>query len=830
VLAVADAADGARSLDEALRQVCRALAALTGAETVAAHVVDRSSGILRPIAGYHVPPHVLGALRAAELPLGEQGFWGRVSGERRVVWSDDVPNDPRFAFQLFRDFPHQSGAVVPLVLDGEVAGAFYLVWWRRRRRLGRDEVATLQGVGRQAGVRLQSARLLETLQERTARLRTLARLNRLVSSSLDTREVPLEIARAAAEMIGAQLVSLWMADGATRLLELAAFSDPAVETDFPCPVLRYCEGGVGSVARHERPVRVPDVFAADSPIVEREWWQRQGLRSFLGVPVMLDGVLLAVLGLHGRGPLDLDAEGDLLESFAAQAAVAIRNARRYQSELGYASKIVDSVPCGLLIVSTDLRAVSANRALEALCGLGDGESRGRKLEDLLPVPELVARVAEVMFTGRAIRNLFVEFVPAAGRRLLRVAVTRVRAGEGEEPCALLVIDDHTEIERAGHALRERDAQLRQAQKLEAVGRLAAGVAHDFNNLLTVVQGRTQLLEYLLPAGSALRSHAEVIEEAVARGVTLTRQLLAFSRKQELQPRVLDVNAVIGEFRKILGRLLGEDVELIVELAPDLGRVVADPGQLEQVILNLAVNARDAMPDGGRLTIATAEVEVDAATAANRTDARPGPHVRLTVTDIGCGMEPETLARIFEPFFTTKEPGKGTGLGLATVYGIVRQSGGFVSVESAPGSGTTFHVYLPRTLVEATPVVAITAEAAPPAGRETVLLAEDDEALRGLIREVLQVLGYTVLEAADGETALALASTHPGRIDLLLTDMVMPRLGGRELGHRLLAGRPALRVLYMSGYPSDVPVLTKPFTPDGLARAVRAALDGPDSLK
>jgi PAS domain S-box-containing protein len=381
--------------------------------------------------------------------------------------------------------------------------------------------------------------------------------------------------------------------------------------------------------------------------------------------------------------------------------------------------------------------------------------------------------------------------------------------------------------------REMEQQLRQSQKMEAVGQLAGGVAHDFNNLLMVIRGYSELMLDRLEPSSVVRSQAEGILQAAQRASTVIRQLLAFSRKQVLSPKVLDLNAVVGEVGKMLLRLIGEDIELQVVKALDLGRVKADPGQLEQVILNLAVNARDAMPDGGKLILETRNVVLDDAYARAHISAQAGPYVLLAVTDNGVGMDPETRSRIFEPFFTTKEQGKGTGLGLATVYGIVKQSGGYIWVYSELGQGTTFKIYLPQ--VSEQPAV-VPAEAPKETGRasETVLLVEDEEDVRKVVTDFLQARGYTVLGAGSGPLALRLAEQHPGPIHLLLTDVVMPAMGGRELAERMRQQQPGIKVLYMSGYthrgagqnhgldPED-PFLEKPFSGEALARKLSEVL-------
>jgi len=394
-----------------------------------------------------------------------------------------------------------------------------------------------------------------------------------------------------------------------------------------------------------------------------------------------------------------------------------------------------------------------------------------------------------------------------------------------------------ERERAEEEKTALQEQLRQSQKMEAIGKLAGGVAHDFNNLLTVIHGYSELILKSLDQSSRLRQDVQEILNASERASSLTRQLLAFSRKQVLQPKVLDLNDHVPNMDKMLRRMIGEDVELVTLLAKDLGRIKADPGQIEQVILNLAVNAKDAMLNGGKLTIETANVKLDKSYARSHIGVTPGHYVMLSVSDTGAGMTPEIKERIFEPFFTTKEEGKGTGLGLSTVYGIVQQSGGNVWVYSEPGVGTTFKIYLP-TIEEDTESLRPTALSTKPMqGFETILLVEDEETVRKLACTVLQKYGYTVLEAPNGEEALRIVQGQNGNpIHLMVTDVVMPGMSGRQLAERLVSLWPKLKVLYMSGYTDNAIVhhgvldpgiayIQKPFAPDALASKVREILDG-----
>lgn len=417
--------------------------------------------------------------------------------------------------------------------------------------------------------------------------------------------------------------------------------------------------------------------------------------------------------------------------------------------------------------------------------------------------------------------------PDGSVRWVRGRAFPIRNEKGEVYRIAGVSEDITE-------LKQTELQLLQAQKMEAVGRLAGGVAHDFNNLLTVIMSYSDLLAEGFAEGSHERADLAEIRKAGAQAASLTNQLLAFSRQQMLEPIVLDLNDLLTDVRKMLQRVIGEDVELALRLTPDIGNVRADPGRLQQVVMNLAVNSRDAMPTGGKLTIETAKVELTQEYADAHQTVVPGVYVMMAVTDSGIGMDAETQARVFEPFYTTKEKGRGTGLGLSTVYGIVKQSGGFIWLYSEPGQGTTFKIYLPR--VDAPAELALPQRAATTlSGSETVLLVEDDAMMRPLVQGILQRRGYRVLTAEHAEAALALAEQHVGPIHLLLTDVVMPGASGRELASRLAKSRPETRVLYMSGYTDDAIVrhgllerglnyLQKPFTPGLLAEKVRQVLE------
>ena len=487
----------------------------------------------------------------------------------------------------------------------------------------------------------------------------------------------------------------------------------------------------------------------------------------------------------------------------------------------------EGAPVGTVILDLERRIVSTNRVFEELVGYEKKELVGQRLANVSPEPE--AASLQQLFAGA--------HAAYAGQRTL---VRRDGAEVRGHVAASLVVDTQRRprfVIVMVEDLRERirlEEQLRHAQRLEAVGQLAGGVAHDFNNLLTIIAGRTRFaLRELAGTHDRLRTDLDEVAAATERAAALTRQLLAFSRRQVLQPSVLDLNAVVARTDRMLKRLIGEDIEIAIELADDVHAVRADRGQLEQVILNLVVNARDAMPNGGRLTISTANVELDAPPAGDSERPRaPGPHAMLAVSDTGQGMDAATRSHVFEPFFTTKEPGKGTGLGLSTVYGIVAQSGGHIGVDSVLGAGSTFSVYLPAVDAQAAAEEETTHDEGTLTGAETILLVEDDAGVRELAELVLSRHGYSVLTAADGSEALGVAADHGGRIDVLVTDVVMPRMRGPELAEEVVRLRPGIRVVYMSGYtdamelPEDAvgDIVPKPFSEETLVGKIRDALD------
>jgi PAS domain S-box-containing protein len=513
-----------------------------------------------------------------------------------------------------------------------------------------------------------------------------------------------------------------------------------------------------------------------------------------------------------------------------QAEEALRESERLLRQ------VMDALPVGVVVINLTGDVILGNLASNRIWGgmITAGAERYAKSKGWWHDtgkaigPDEWASVRAIR-NGQTSVNELVDIETFAGvRKFMRNSAAPIRDDDQAISGAVVINEDVTEV------LHLED-QFRQAQKMEAVGHLAGGVAHDFNNLLTIINGYSSIIQTQLPADSPMRALVREIGQAGERAASLTRQLLAFSRKQVLELKVLNLNAIVTDTAKMLKRLIGEDIDLNTVLDPGLGRTKADPGQLEQVLMNLAVNARDAMPQGGKLTIETANADLDEAYTRRVPDLRPGSYVALTVSDTGIGMDEATKVRIFEPFFTTKGLGKGTGLGLATVYGIVKQSNGHVAVYSEPGQGTTFKIYLPVVEEVMRSGKSHAGLITTLHGTETILLAEDEPALRALARHVLQMHGYTVLEAGQSDKALSIAEGYRGTIHLLVTDVVMPVMSGRQLAERLAAVRPGVKVLYLSGYTDDAVVrhgvlqaetafLQKPFTPASLAAKVREVLD------
>jgi len=538
---------------------------------------------------------------------------------------------------------------------------------------------------------------------------------------------------------------------------------------------------------------------------------------------------------------DMKELARLNQKLEAELAERRRAEEELRRERDFVESLIDTAQTIVLVLDTEGRILRFNRYLEAISGYSAPDMQGKSwFETFLPAYDR-DRIRDLFFrtvAGGPIKGKMVNpILDRSGREhLIEWYNTKLFDTSGSLIGVLATGQDVTEREKAEEEKEQLHAQLHQAQKMESIGRLAGGIAHDFNNLLTPMIGYAEMALMDLNPADPLYRDFEEIREAAERAKNLTGQLLAFSRRQMLEMKVVNLNNIIASFKKMLQRIIGEDVEIITSLDPNLVNIKGDPPQIQQVLMNLSVNARDAMPQGGRLTIKTANVILDKSYAKGRPGVKPGQYAMLAVSDTGVGMGRETIDKIFEPFFTTKAPGKGTGLGLATVYGIVKQHGGNIWVYSEPGRGTTFKIYLPQTTGDAQPEQVAKKQPERAVGKGTILVVEDETAVRKLACNILHSHGYEVLEAGSSPEALRLAETHGGPIDLLLTDVVMPQMNGRELYRQIASLRPDMKVLYMSGYTDDViahhgvldgqiEFLQKPFTVDGLVRKVREMLTG-----
>jgi two-component system, cell cycle sensor histidine kinase and response regulator CckA len=607
-------------------------------------------------------------------------------------------------------------------------------------------------------------------------------------------------------------------------------------------------GSCGTAAYRKQPVAVSDI--ANDPLWAdyRQLALPYGLRACWSTPIATqDGTILGTFAVYYREPRSPDAQHLQVITHATHlAGIAIEHDRA-KIELRAAEDryrtLVERLPAITYIA--ELGAAGpwhyVSPQIESMLGFSPAEWLSDPMSWMNCIHKddrEIAMAAETRFqqTHELFQAEYRMFARDGRVLWFRDEAVMLHQAEGRLLLMQGVLYDMTEHKRL-------EDQLRHSQKMEAVGQLAGGVAHDFNNLLMLIQAHNERLRSRIAPGQPAYQDSLDIEAAVNRAASSIQQLLAFGRKQVLQTKILDLNPTVTEVAKMLGRLITNQIELRVLLAPELGLVKADPGQIEQIILNLAVNARDAMPQGGQLLVETRNVVVNEEYARNRDGVPRGKYVMLSLSDTGIGMDGETQAHMFEPFFTTKEPGKGTGLGLATVYGVVKQMEGAIWVRSEPGNGTTFEIYLPYIEAAAEKEVPGSATraalAAAPEGTETVLLVEDQEGIRDLVCEFLRRKGYTVLRAVDGDDALRIAEKYTGQIHMLVTDMVMPNIGGQELARRLTPLRPQMKVLFMSGYPEhasqgeetvddSVPVLLKPFLLDTLARKVRSVLDDRNS--
>jgi two-component system cell cycle sensor histidine kinase/response regulator CckA len=634
------------------------------------------------------------------------------------------------------------------------------------------------------------------------------------------------------ELMPARNFSIAINDAASQLLSFPYFVDEQEPAPAPAKL------GRGLV---EHVLRTGAALLCTAPLLQkmkkRGEVELAGPLPFywLGVPLRVNHHVFGavILKSYSESVSLGDRDKDVLTLISGQLAAAIDHKRNElalrRSEVRYRS-LVQTAVYGIYRSSLEGQFLDVNPALIGMLGYNSALevlALDPQKDVFLDSGEYARLVDEFRRTGR-MDGFEVRWKRKDGAAITVRISGRAVASENEPADVLEAIaEDITER-------RVLEDQFRQSQKMEAVGRLAGGIAHDFNNLLMVISGYTEVLLDKLSAGDPLHLKAEAIQQASDRATTLTRQLLAFSRKQLLELKIIDVNAIVEDMERLLRPLIGEDIELSTSLAAAVGCTRADAGQLEQVIMNLVVNAKDAMPSGGKICIRTASVMLDDSYRPENTFIKHGPYVMISVSDTGHGMDRETQARIFEPFFTTKEKGKGTGLGLSTVYGIIKQSGGYVFVQSEHGRGTVFTIYFPRVDEPSEARGAAPVSLAAAGGCETILLVEDEESVRQLVRETLESRGYHVLEAANGQDALSLAARHSGTIQLIITDVVMPGLSGHELVEQLLPVRPAIKVLYLSGYAEDAitaplapkAFLQKPFTLQSLSRKVREVLGPP----
>jgi two-component system, cell cycle sensor histidine kinase and response regulator CckA len=633
------------------------------------------------------------------------------------------------------------------------------------------------------------------------------------------------------QLMNARNFYISLYDPQSELLSFPYFVDEQDPTPAPKPlgrglteyVLRSGEPLLATPAVFEELVRRGEVELIGAPSLD-----------WLGVPLKSGTTCIGALVVQTYNENTRFGERDreILKFVSQQLAATIEH-KRYEEALrrseARSRSLILSAAFGICRCTLGGRFLDVNPALITMLG-------HESVEDLLQLdarrdvfvnPRDLDRLAEDCRRTGSLNGVEVQW-KRKDDRVIIVRLSGCAAISADEPEQVLELIAEDITDR-----RQLEEQLRQSQKMDAVGRLAGGVAHDFNNLLMVINGYTEVLLEQLEKGSAMHHKVQSIQQAADRAATLTRQLLAFSRKQLLELKVVDVNTVIGDMERLLRPLIGENIELVTRLSTETGHTRADAGQLEQVIMNLVVNAKDAMPEGGKLTVQSSDVTVRHSFSEHRF-IQPGRYAVISVADTGHGMDKETQSRIFEPFFTTKEKGKGTGLGLSTVYGIVKQSNGYVFAQSELGAGTTFYVYLPRVEDSAEELSPAKSQPNEAGGCETVLLVEDEESVRELVRVTLASRGYNVLEAEDGESGLRIAEAFKENIDILITDVMMPGMGGRDLAKKLLALRPGISVLYLSGYTEDAVVtpgalgpgagfLQKPFTLQNLAKKVREVL-------
>jgi PAS domain S-box-containing protein len=798
--AIAMASHDAASVDDVMQACLDRICEHTGWEV--GHVYARApnqSDLLVPTSLWHLDdPSRFEELRrvteATPLALGE-GLPGRVLATRQPAWITDVTQDPNFPrYAGAPELGVRAGFAFP-VLAGQEVVAVLEFFTSRPREPDPSLLEVISYIGTQLGRVVERERAASALRRSEERYRLLVERSRIITWEVDLATWRFTyVSEYAAELLGYPREE-WYREG---------FWVEHLHVDDRAWAPTFCAACTARREDHQFEYRM---IAADG----RTFWFNDVVTVVAEgeAPVKLRGVMIDVTAQR-------------------QAEGALRESRERLNEIF--QNATDAIFVAAVMPDGRLVLEAWNPTCEAATGLSKELVLGKSPEESMP-PD-VAEVLTASFrrceqAGAPIRDEL-RLTLAQGPRIWNTRLVPIRDEAGRIHRIAGFARDMTEQV-------ELEEQLRQSQKMEAIGQLAGGMAHDFNNLLTIISGCSNILLRSPDIDAPKQRLVEDIKDAGERAAVLIRQLLAFSRRQILQPAVINLSTVIANMESMLRRLLREDIDLVLALARPLLPIRADRAQLEQVLLNLVVNARDAMPGRGTLRIETANVGIDPASVAGREGARRGDYVLLAVSDTGCGMTEAVKAHAFEPFFTTKAPGKGTGLGLSTVYGIVKQSGGFIDIDSEPERGARFKIYLPALEDRAEQPASVMQAPELPRGNETILLVEDDDAVRKLVSRVLEAQGYAVIAAWDGAEGLRLADAHKGPIHMLLSDVIMPRMGGPSLADNLSKSRPSLKVLYMSGYtpeaalrggvlPSGVELLQKPFTLESLTRKVREVLD------